>query len=104
MNQITTFKLQGIRDNTTILAATIEQSASDRNINLPPTASGESVRLLSLDGNGTANIKMRLDRILPVNSVVDLNSITKVKITEANSKKKILMETNTSIKLNLESL
>ena len=93
-----TYDLVGIDDKLITANVTLKQTAPSQTVNLP---TGDSMKLVSLNSDGSGDLKMRLDRLTPTASKMNLTSRAKMEIA-APKKQSMAMTTRITIDITPE--
>jgi len=98
IQQVATYDLVGIDDKLITANVTLKQTAPSQTVNLP---TGDSMKLVSLNSDGSGDLKMRLDRLTPTASKMNLTSRAKMEIA-APKKQSMAMTTRITIDITPE--
>ncbi len=100
VNQTAIYELMDLQDGVATLKTTVEQQANPQNLTLPQLPAGSTMAVKSFVSQGQGEVIMRLDQLMPVRSVVSINSNSEMTLKVAGSpgestiKMKMLMEMN----------
>ena len=100
VNQTAIYELMDLQDGVATLKTTVEQQANPQNLTLPQLPAGSTMAVKSFVSQGQGEVIMRLDQLMPVRSVVSINSNSEMTLKFAGSpgestiKMKLLMEMN----------
>ncbi len=100
VNQTAIYELMDLQDGVATLKTTVEQQANPQNLTLPQLPAGSTMAVKSFVSQGQGEVIMRLDQLMPVRSIVSINSNSEMTLKVAGSpgestiKMKMLMEMN----------
>ncbi|MDJ0716321.1 MAG: hypothetical protein QNJ54_19270 [Prochloraceae cyanobacterium] len=103
IRQTETYELIERKNNTITLAVNVEQNGGSQKINMPQMPAGTEMEIVSLNGNGRGKIKIDLNKIMPINSTMSVNSDSTMKIKNTNTSEEITLERKISVTVSLES-
>jgi Family of unknown function (DUF6263) len=103
VNQTATYELIGLQDGVATLKTSVEQQANPQNLTLPQLPAGSTMALKSFASQGQGEVIMRLDQLMPVRSVVSINSNSEMTIKIAGNPEELTMKTKLSIEMTLDS-
>ncbi|MFB8790466.1 MAG: hypothetical protein U7123_16840 [Potamolinea sp.] len=104
LTQNVIYELVDLKDNVATLNVSLEQQANSQQLNLPGMPSGANLALKSLSSKGQGQVLMRLDSMMPVRSNISMNSNNEMSIKEPKSGEEIIVGTQLSMQMMLESL
>lgn len=104
LTQNVIYELVDLKDNVATLNVSLEQQANSQQLNLPGMPSGANLALKSLSSKGQGQVLMRLDSMMPVRSNMSMNSNNEMSIKEPKSGEEIIVGTQLSMQMMLESL
>ena len=100
VNQTAIYELMDLQDGVATLKTSVEQQANPQNLTLPQLPAGSTMAVKSFVSQGQGEVIMRLDQLMPVRSVVSINSNSEMTLKvagtpgESTIKMKMLMEMN----------
>ncbi len=100
VNQTAIYELMDLQDGVATLKTSVEQQANPQNLTLPQLPAGSTMAVKSFVSQGQGEVIMRLDQLMPVRSVVSINSNSEMTLKvagapgESTIKMKLLMEMN----------
>jgi hypothetical protein len=103
LNQIATYKLINLKDNVATLDVIVEQRGNSQALNYPGLPENVVIQLLSLNSQGTGTVQVGFNKIMPISSTMQMNSESKTKLTELETKKETIIGTTTAMKINLQA-
>lgn len=103
LNQTATYELMGLQDGVATLKTSVEQQANPQDLALPQLPAGSTVTLKSFASQGQGEVIMRLDQLMPVRSVVSINSNTEMTVKLAGNPEELTMKTKMSMEMTLDS-
>jgi Family of unknown function (DUF6263) len=103
VNQIATYELISLQDGVATLKTSVEQQANPQNLTSPQLPAGSTVALKSFASQGQGEVIMRLDQLMPVRSVVSINSNTEMSVKIAGNPEELTMKTKMLMEMTLDS-
>lgn len=103
LNQTATYELMDLQDGVATLKTTVEQQANPQNLTLPQLPAGSTMALKSFASQGQGEVIMRLDQLMPVRSVVSINSNSEMTLKIAGNPEELTMKTKLSMEMTLDS-
>jgi Family of unknown function (DUF6263) len=103
VNQMATYELISLQDGVATLKTTVEQQANPQNLTSPQIPAGSTVSLKSFASQGQGEVIMRLDQLMPVRSVVSINSNTEMTVKIAGNPEELTMRTKMLMEMTLDS-
>ncbi|MEG4229503.1 DUF6263 family protein [Microcoleus sp. N9_B2] len=103
VNQTATYELIGLQDGVATLKTSVEQQANPQNMTLPQLPAGSNMAIKSFVSQGQGEVIMRLDQLMPVRSVVSINSNSEMTIKVAGNPKELTMKTKMLMEMTLDS-
>jgi Family of unknown function (DUF6263) len=103
LNQTATYELIGLQDGVATLKTSVEQQANPQNLTLPQLPAGSTMALKSFESQGQGEVIMRLDQLMPVRSVVSINSNSEMTIKVAGNPEELTMKTKLLMEMTLDS-
>ena len=103
LNQTATYELMDLQDGVATLKTTVEQQANPQNLTLPQLPAGSTMALKSFASQGQGEVIMRLDQLMPVRSVVSINSNSEMTLKIAGNPEELTMKTKLSMEMTLYS-
>ncbi|MCW6050433.1 hypothetical protein K4039_10115 [Lyngbya sp. CCAP 1446/10] len=103
VNQTAIYELIGLQDGVATLKTSVEQQANPQNLTLPQLPAGSTMAIKSFVSQGQGEVIMRLDQLMPVRSVVSINSNSEMTIKVAGNPKELTMKTKMLMEMTLDS-
>jgi hypothetical protein len=103
LNQTATYELISLQDGIATLKTSVEQQATPQNLTSPQLPAGSTVALKSFASQGQGEVIMRLDQLMPVRSVVSINSNTEMTVKVAGNPEELTMKTKMLMEMTLDS-
>lgn len=103
VKEIATYELKNLQDNQAILSVQIEQQAPPQVLNSQQLPQGGNLTLQSFNSQGRGQVEIRLDRLMPMRSVVSVNSQTEVKAGGSQNQPETTVGTKLRAEMTLES-
>ncbi|MBE9095012.1 DUF6263 family protein [Tychonema sp. LEGE 07203] len=103
LNQTATYELIGLQDGVATLKTSVEQQANPQNLTLPQLSAGSTMAIKSFASQGQGEVIMRLDQLMPVRSVVSINSNSEMIIKVAGNPEEVTMKTKMLMEMTLDS-
>ncbi|MEG5136547.1 MULTISPECIES: hypothetical protein [unclassified Microcoleus] len=103
VNQTAIYELIGLQDGVATLKTSVEQQANPQNLTLPQLPAGSTMAIKSFASQGQGEVIMRLDQLMPVRSVVSINSNSEMTIKVAGNPKELTMKTKMLMEMTLDS-
>ncbi|WP_293338852.1 hypothetical protein [Microcoleus sp. CAWBG58] len=103
VNQTAIYELMDLQDGVATLKTSVEQQANPQNLTLPQLPAGSTMAVKSFMSQGQGEVIMRLDQLMPVRSVVSINSNAEMTFKSAGNPEESTMKTKLSIEMNLDS-
>jgi hypothetical protein len=103
VNQTAIYELMDLQDGVATLKTSVEQQANPQNLTLPQLPAGSTMAVKSFRSQGQGEVIMRLDQLMPVRSVVSINSNAEMTFKIAGNPEESTMKTKLSIEMNLDS-
>jgi hypothetical protein len=103
VNQTATYELIGLQDGVATLKTSVEQQANPQNLTLPQLPAGSTMALKSFASQGQGEVIMRLDQLMPVRSVISINSNSEMIIKVAGNPEELTMKTKLLMDMTLDS-
>jgi hypothetical protein len=103
VNQTAIYELMDLQDGVATLKTSVEQQANPQNLTLPQLPAGSTMAVKSFMSQGQGEVIMRLDQLMPVRSVVSINSNAEMTFKIAGNPEESTMKTKLSIEMNLDS-
>jgi hypothetical protein len=100
IEQVAYYHLTSLQDNVATIDIKMEQKALPQVLELPGLPPDLAVNLISFDTQGRGRLRMSLDRLLPLNSTILLNSKGEMSVKIPNSDR----ELNTKIETSMDML
>lgn len=104
LTQNVIYELVDLKDNVATLNVSLEQQANSQQLNLPGVPSGANLALKSLTSKGQGQVVMRMDSMMPVSSNISINSNNEMSIKEPKSGEEMIVGTQLSMQMMMESL
>ena len=83
VNQTALYELMDLQDGIATLKTTVAQQANPQNLTLPQLPTGSTMAVKSFVSQGQGEVIMRLDQLMPVRSVVSINSNAEITLKVA---------------------
>lgn len=99
VKQTTTYTVLSIEDDIISLSIDLDMSADAQDFDFPLAPEGQTIRLVSLRGNGTGHAKFRLDRYLPVEMITAMDTDLALSVSDARGQSQ---ESSFQVELGLE--
>ncbi|WP_373536875.1 DUF6263 family protein [Microcoleus sp.] len=103
LNQTATYELIGLQDGVATLKTSVEQQANPQSLTLPQLPAGSTMAIKSFASQGQGEVIMRLDQLIPVRSVVSINSNSEMIIKVAGNPEEVTMKTKMLMEMTLDS-
>lgn len=103
VNQIATYELISLQDGVATLKTSVEQQANPQNLTSPQLPPGATLSLKSFVSQGGGEVIMRLDRLMPVRSVISINSQTEMGVKNAGNPEEVTIKTKMLMEMTLDS-
>lgn len=103
VNQTATYELIGLQDGVATLKTSLEQQANPQNLTLPQLPAGSTMAIKYFASQGQGEVIMRLDQLMPVRSVVSMNSNSEMIIKVAGNPEELTMKTKLLMEMTLDS-
>jgi len=103
VNQIATYELTSLQDGVVTLNITIEQQANPQKLTSPQLPAGTTLALKSFASQGRGEVIMRLDQLMPIRSVVSVNSNTEMGVKNAGTPQELTIQTKMLMEMTLDS-
>lgn len=103
LTQRAIYELVSLKDNVATFNISIEQQASAQQLPLPGAPSGVTVAMKSLTSQGQGQMTVPLDSVVPTQTALSIRSKNEMNIKDSRSGKDMLIETQMSMQINLES-
>jgi hypothetical protein len=103
VNQTAIYELIDLQDRVATLKTSVEQQANPQNLTLPQLPAGSTMAIKSFVSQGQGEVIMRLDQLIPVRSVVSINSNSEMTIKVAGNPKELTMKTKMLMEMTLDS-
>lgn len=101
--QTAIYELVDLQDNVATLNVSLEQSAAPQNLSLPELPAGATAFLKSLQSTGTGQLTLQLDRIMPALATISSRTNNEIAIKEAENAPEIIISSQISMQMRLES-
>ncbi|MEG3895551.1 MULTISPECIES: DUF6263 family protein [unclassified Microcoleus] len=103
VNQTATYELIGLQDGVATLKTRVEQQANPQNLTLPQLPAGSTMTLKYFASQGEGEVIMRLEQLMPVRSVVSINSNSEITLKVAGNPEELTMKTKLLMEMTLDS-
>lgn len=104
MNQSAVYELVSLKDNVATLNFTVEQQANAQELTLPGIPAGSAtISLKTLTSQGQGQMTLPLSSIMPTRSTMSMRSQNEMSIKEPSSDKEMIIGTQMTMQMNLES-
>jgi hypothetical protein len=103
LDQVMNYEIMKIDGKDLTLKVSFNQTANGQKIESPQLPPNTTMELVSLTGSGNGEIFINLDRLMPVNSNIQSQSTTEMKITKEGNPQVNVLKSNTDINLVLTS-
>jgi hypothetical protein len=103
VNQTAIYELMDLQDGVATLKTSVAQQANPQNLTLPQLPAGSTMAIKSFVSQGQGEVIMRLDELMPVRSVVSINSDSEMTLKIAGNPRESAVKMKLSIQMNLDS-
>ncbi len=104
MNQSAVYELVSLKDNVATLNFTVEQQANAQELTLPGIPTGSAtISLKTLTSQGQGQMTLPLYSVMPTRSTMSMRSQNEMSIKEQASDKEMIIGTQMTMQMNLES-
>lgn len=103
VNQTATYELIGLQDGVATLKTSVEQQANPQNLTLSQLPAGSTMAIKSFASQGQGEVIMRLNQLMPVRSVVSINSNSEISIKVAGKPEEVTIKTKLLMEMTLDS-
>ena len=103
VNQTAIYELIDLQDGVVTLKTSIEQQANPQNLTLPQLPAGSTMAIKSFVSQGQGEVIMRLDQLMPVRSVVSMNSNSEMTLKMAGNPEELTIKTKLLMDMTLNS-
>ncbi|MCY7383109.1 MAG: hypothetical protein LH628_11120 [Microcoleus sp. CAN_BIN18] len=103
VNQTAIYELIDLQDGVATLKTSVEQQANPQNLTLPQLPAGSTMAIKSFVSQGQGEVIMRLDQLMPVRSIVSINSNSEMTLKMAGNPKELIIKTKLLMEMTLNS-
>ncbi|MEG4862344.1 MULTISPECIES: DUF6263 family protein [unclassified Microcoleus] len=103
VNQTATYELIGLQDGVATLKTSVEQQANPQNLTLSQLPAGSTMAIKYFASQGQGEVIMRLNQLMPVRSVVSINSNSEISIKVAGKPEEVTIKTKLLMEMTLDS-
>lgn len=103
VNQTGIYELIDLQDGVVTLKTSVEQQANPQNLTLPQLPAGSTMAIKSFVSQGQGEVIMRLDQLMPVRSVVSINSNSEMTIKVAGNPEELTIKTKMLMEMTFDS-
>ncbi len=103
VNQTAIYELIDLQDGVVTLKTSVEQQANPQNLTLPQLPAGSTMAIKSFVSEGQGEVIMRLDQLMPVRSIVSINSNSEMTIKMAGNPEELTIKMKMLMEMTLNS-